>query len=58
MSFMGWNHMLEFTGLFDALSKGDYKQAAYEMLNSKWAEQVKGRAATLAQAMLTGVYNI
>ena len=50
--------MLGFTRLFDALAKGDYKQAAYEMLNSKWAEQTKGRAATLAQAMLTGIYTL
>jgi len=36
----------------------DYKRAAFEMLNSKWAEQVKGRAVDLAQGMLTGTYNI
>jgi len=58
MSFMGWHKFLTFDKMLDSLSQHDYKQAAHEMLNSKWAEQVKGRAATLAQAMLTGTYNI
>lgn len=58
MAFMGFKKFLTFNKMLNAISKHDYKQAAYEMLNSKWAEQVKGRAETLAQAMLTGVYNI
>jgi lysozyme len=58
MAFMGWKKFLTFNKMINAISKGDYKQAAYEMINSKWAEQVKGRAATLAQVMLTGIYNI
>ncbi len=58
MAFIGFKKFLEFHRMIDALSRHDYEQTAYEMLNSKWAEQVKGRAATLAQAMLTGVYNI
>lgn len=58
MAFMGWKKFLTFNKMIDAISKGDYKQASFEMLNSKWAEQVKSRAAVLAQAMLTGVYII
>jgi len=58
MSFMGWKKFLTFNKMLQALSIHDYKQAAFEMLNSKWAEQVKGRATTLAHAMITGVYEI
>jgi len=55
---MGWKHFLNFEKMLDALSKQNYQEAAYQMLNSEWAKQVKGRAANLAQGMLTGVYNI
>lgn len=58
MAFMGWKKFLGFKKMINAISKGDFKGAAFEMLNSKWAEQVKGRSASLAQGMLTGVYNI
>lgn len=56
MCFMGYQRFLEFKGMLDALAKGDFKQAAVEMLDSKWATQVKGRATSLAHGMLTGVY--
>lgn len=58
MCFMGYKHFCTFTKLIDALSKSDYKQAALEMLDSEWAQQTKNRATTLANAMLTGVYDI
>lgn len=58
MCFMGWKKFLEFNKMIDAISQGDFKKAAFEMLNSEWAQQVNGRAASLAQGMLTGVYNI
>ena len=58
MCFMGWKKFLEFEKMIDAISRGDFKRAAFEMLNSGWAEQVKGRAESLAQGMLTGVYDI
>lgn len=58
MCFMGWKRFLEFENLIEALSESDYKQAAFEMLNSEWAQQTNTRAATLAQGMLTGVYDI
>jgi len=58
MCFMGWKKFLEFEKMITAIARSDFKQAAFEMLNSEWAMQVKGRAAELAQAMLTGEYNI
>lgn len=58
MAFMGWKKFLEFEKLIDALAAGDYDAAAREMLNSEWAQQVKGRATLLSNAMLTGVYNV
>lgn len=58
MCFMGLKRFLEFKNMIDALEKENYQQAAYEMLNSEWAHEVKNRAAQLAQGMLTGVYNV
>ena len=58
MCFMGYKHFQEFTQMFQALSNHDYVGAAREMLDSKWAYQVRSRALTLAQAMTTGVYNV
>jgi lysozyme len=58
MSFMGYKHFLSFQKMLAALAKGDYKDAAMNMLDSKWAQQVKSRATQLASAMLTGVYDI
>lgn len=57
MAFMGYKHFLSFKRMLKALRDEDYNQAALEMLNSKWAIQVKGRANDLAHAMATGVYN-
>lgn len=58
MCFMGYKKFQEFTEMIAALARGDYVEAAREMLNSIWATQVKGRAVTLAQAMSSGVYNV
>ena len=54
MCFMGYQHFLEFKDMLAALEKGDYQQAASEMLNSKWATQVGERASTLATIMRQG----
>jgi len=35
---------------------GEYRRAATEMLDSKWARQVGNRALELAEMMRTGVY--
>lgn len=58
MAFMGYKHFLSFKKMIAALEEKDYHRAALEMLNSKWADQVKGRATQLASAMITGVYNL
>ena len=58
MAFMGYKHFCSFKKMLWALSKEDYKLAALEMLNSKWANQVKSRAVALAQAMQSGIYEI
>jgi len=58
MAFMGYKHFLSFKKMIAALAEKDYHQAAIEMLDSKWADQVKGRATQLASAMITGVYNL
>ena len=42
--------------MIEALKVQDYERAAVEMLDSKWAGQVKGRATRLAQQMRTGVW--
>jgi lysozyme len=51
---MGIKTLKQFTSLFVALKQGDFKRASAEMLDSKWARQVKGRAHKLANQMLTG----
>jgi lysozyme len=43
-----------FAKMWAAVEEGDYEQAAIEMLDSKWAKQVKTRAYTLARMMETG----
>lgn len=58
MCFMGWRHFLEFNKLIEALSEGDFKKAAFEILNSEYHQETKNRAAVLAQGILTGVYNV
>ena len=44
----------QFRKLIAALKDGDYDKAALEMLDSKWASQVKTRAVELANIMKTG----
>lgn len=43
-----------FAKMWTALEEGNYEQAAIEMMDSKWAKQVKTRAYTLARMMETG----
>lgn len=54
MCFMGWKKFLSFKRLIYALENYKYDFAAAEMLDSKWATQVGGRAEKLAEIMLTG----
>lgn len=45
---LGLSRLKQFTKFLSAMSMGEYEEAAKEMLNSRWAEQVKGRATELA----------
>ena len=51
---MGRPRLSQFKMILAALQAGDYEMASTEMLDSKWASQVKGRATTLADMMSTG----
>lgn len=51
---LGTVGLLKFRKFLTALEEGDYETAADEMLDSKWAKQVKGRAITLAEMMRNG----
>lgn len=56
MSFnMGLNGLLAFRHTLAAVKKGDYSEAAKQMLDSRWAHQVGFRAQKLAAIMLTGI---
>lgn len=55
MSFnLGVGGLLAFHDMLSALQDGDFAQAAAEMLDSKWAAQVPGRAKRLAKQMHIG----
>ena len=51
---LGISRLVGFKKMLSALEEGDYKKAAKEMLDSKWAFDVKGRARELAEIMQTG----
>ena len=51
---MGLDGLEEFHMMLAAAQRGDWVEAAAQMLNSLWATQVKGRALRLAQQMRTG----
>ena len=46
-----------FINMWSAIHRKDYERAAVEMLDSRWAEQVKGRATRLSDIMRTGELN-
>lgn len=55
MSFnIGMTKLRKFQGMFSAVLQGNFVKASIEMLDSKWAKQVKGRANELALQMKTG----
>jgi lysozyme len=55
MSFqMGIGGMLKFRKMIKAVKKSDYKTAAIEMLDSRWAKQTSRRAKELSKAMEGG----
>jgi lysozyme len=54
---IGLGRLLGFKKMLAAVRAGDYDRAAEEMMDSKWARQVKGRAVELAEMMRTGEYD-
>ena len=53
---LGITRLLRFQRMLKALESGDYVQAAAEMLDSLWAQQVGKRARDLAAMMVSGTY--
>lgn len=53
---MGLRRLLGFKNTLRFLTKGDYDDAALEMLDSAWAKTVKTRAIELSLQMATGRY--
>ncbi|WP_428077801.1 glycoside hydrolase family protein [Candidatus Avelusimicrobium alvi] len=51
---MGISRLVGFKKMLAAVEAGDYKTAAKEMLDSRWAFQVKGRARELSEIMEKG----
>lgn len=51
---IGLARLKGFAKALAAIERGDYKTAAAEMLDSKWARQVGKRASELAKQMETG----
>ncbi len=51
---LGQRGFLNFKNMIAAIKSGDYETAADEMLNSRWARQVKTRAVRLAAIMRSG----
>lgn len=48
---MGFASVMRFKNMWAAVEKQDYKTAAAEMLNSRWAGQTPNRASELARIM-------
>ena len=55
MIFNMGNRFDAFKKMHAAMDLGDYAEAAVQMLDSRWAAQVKGRANMLADQMREGV---
>lgn len=53
---LGWGRFSRFKKMIKAVREGDYLRASVEMLDSRWADQVGGRAKELSAIMLTGEY--
>ena len=52
---MGFHDLMNFHLTWAAIRDGDYREAARQMLDSRWARQVGRRARDLAKQMETGV---
>ena len=57
MSFnLGQTRLRGFEKALDAMASEDYDRAADEFMDSRWAEQVKGRAPEVTEMIRTGEY--
>ena len=56
MYFNLGNRLFNFVNMLKALEDGNYDKVADEMLDSKWAKQVKGRSIELADMMREDKY--
>lgn len=52
---LGFSGFREFKKMIKSLEESDYDSASSQMMSSKWASQVKGRAFRLAQMIKTGL---
>ena len=55
MIFNMGNRFDQFKKMIAALEVGDYVEASAQMMDSRWAKTVKGRAVELSEQMRTGV---
>ena len=53
---MGVPRLCKFKRMWNAIHERKFDAAAREMLDSRWAKQVKGRATKLANAMHNGEF--
>ena len=53
---LGISGLFKFKKMIGAVSKQCYREAAIEMLESRWADQVGSRSDDLAQQMATGAW--
>ena len=53
---LGVPRLCKFKNMWNAIHDSNYEAAAKEMLDSRWATQVKGRAIKLANAMHNGEF--
>ena len=51
---MGLQKVLQFKRMWEAIKVEDFEKASAEMIDSKWAFQVKGRAVEMAEIMRKG----
>ena len=54
---LGQTRLRGFKKALDAMSSEDFDRAADEFMDSKWAEQVKGRAPEVTEMIRTGEYS-
>ena len=52
---IGLQRLMGFRFMLQAMARGDYETAATELLESRYATQVKGRAQRLADQLRTGI---